>query len=198
MYAMVPMELPGLVSSACVAPWVLPNAGRGFMYGFTIAARHRLHFGQSEIQDLCLAARREENVRGLNVAMNDAFGMSRGKRVGYLNTHIEHQAHVYGRAVAAMFQRLPFQQFHGDERLILSLADIVDGANIRMIESGCSAGLTLKAVESLAISGHFGREKFQGNVAAEAGVFGFVDHAHSASAQPFEDSIVRDSLTEHV
>ena len=77
------------------------------------------------------------------------------------------------------------------------LVDIVDGANIRVIEGRCGARFALKAVQRLAVSGHFGGKKFQGHVTAEAGVFGLVDHAHSASAQSFKDSIVRNSLTEH-
>jgi hypothetical protein len=85
MYAMVPRELPGLVSPACVAP-------------------------------------------------------------GQLNTQIKHQAHVDGRAGDAMFQRLPLERIHADKRLILSLADIVDGTNTRVIQSGCGAGFALKAV----------------------------------------------------
>ena len=41
----------------------------------------------------------------------------------------------------------------------------------------------------------FGQE-FQGDEAVEEGVFGFVDDAHSAAAESFEDAVVRDGLSD--
>ncbi len=113
--------------------------------------------------------------------MDDAFGVSRSQSVRNLDAQIEHQADVDRSAADAMFQRLAFQQFHGDERLPVRLADIVDGADVRVIESGRSAGFSLKAVQRLTVPGHFGWEEFEGDVAAEAGILGFVDHTHSAA-----------------
>ena len=37
-------------------------------------------------------------------------------------------------------------------------------------------------------------EEFQGDVAAEAGVFGLVDHAHAAAAEFFEDGVMGDGV----
>jgi hypothetical protein len=96
-----------------------------------------------------------------------------------------------------MLQRLAFQQFHGDERLLFVLPDIVDGADVWMIQSRGGACFSLKAVESLAVSGHLGGKEFQGNMPAKASVLGFVDHTHAPATQTFQNSIVRDGLTEH-
>lgn len=46
-------------------------------------------FRQSEVQNLCLAPRRDENVCGFDVAMDDAFGMRRIERIGDLNGQVQ-------------------------------------------------------------------------------------------------------------
>jgi hypothetical protein len=40
-------------------------------------------------------------------------------------------------------------------------------------------------------------QEFQGNEAAEFGVLGFVDHTHAASADFFDDNVVRYGLADH-
>ena len=46
------------------------------------------------------------------------------------------------------------------------------------------------------IVGNFVRKKFQGDEAAELGVFGLVNDAHSAAAEFFDDAVVRDGLAD--
>ena len=46
-------------------------------------------FGETEVENFCLAARADENICGLDIAMNDAAGMSGVERVGNLNGEIE-------------------------------------------------------------------------------------------------------------
>ena len=73
-------------------------------------------------------------------------------------------------------------------------ADFVDGADVGVIEGGGGAGFAAKALEGLRVVGDFVGEKFQGDEAAEFGVFGFEDHAHAAAADFVEDAVVGDSL----
>ena len=40
------------------------------------------------------------------------------------------------------------------------------------------------------------REEFQRHVAAQAGVFGFVDNTHAAAAQLLDDAVVGDGLAD--
>jgi hypothetical protein len=37
-------------------------------------------------------------------------------------------------------------------------------------------------------------KKLQGNETIQAGVFGFVDHAHAATAKLFDNAVVRDGV----
>jgi len=43
------------------------------------------HLGQAEIQDFCVAALGDEDIRGLDIPVNDAFRVRRIERVGHIN-----------------------------------------------------------------------------------------------------------------
>jgi len=51
-----------------------------------------------------------------------------------------------------VLESLPFEQFHGNERLALLVANFVDGADARMIESRCGPGLALEPLQHLSLS----------------------------------------------
>ena len=55
--------------------------------------------GQSEIENLCLVAVGHKNVGGLDVAMNDPFGVRGIERVGDLRAEIEQRIEFHGLAV---------------------------------------------------------------------------------------------------
>ena len=81
-----------------------------------------------------------------------------------------------------MLQRRAVEEFHDDERLAVLLADVVDGADVGMVEGGGGAGFAAEALQGLAVSGDIFGEEFEGYEAVEARVFGLVDHAHAAAA----------------
>ena len=73
-----------------------------------------------------------------------------------------------------MFQRRAVEVLHDDVGLAVVLANVVDGADIGMVERRCGPGLAAEAFERLAVLGDIFRKEFQGDEAVEAGVFGFV------------------------
>ena len=77
------------------------------------------------------------------------------------------------------------------------LADLVDGADVGMIEGGGRAGFTAESLEGLRILGHVIGQKLKGDKTVQVRVFGLVHHAHAAAAQLLDDSIMRDDLTNH-
>jgi hypothetical protein len=59
-----------------------------------------------------------------------------------------------------------------------------------MVEGGGGAGFALETFERLRIVGQVFGEEFEGHEAAQTRVFRFVDHAHAAAAELFDDAVV--------
>jgi hypothetical protein len=151
-------------------------------------------FGEAEVENFCLAARGDENVGGFYVAMDDAFGMSGIERVGDVHGEFEQCVEIERAAGDSVLERFAFEALHGDEGFAVFLADVVDGANIGVIEGGGGLGFALEPGEGLGIFGDGVWEEFQSDEAAQARVFAFVDDAHSAAAEFLEDAVMGDCL----
>ncbi len=73
--------------------------------------------GQTEIENLGVAAISDENIRGLDVAMNDAFGVRGVEGIG----DFDGKDRAIGRSRSSgllerCFSVWPFEKLHGDER----------------------------------------------------------------------------------
>ena len=88
-----------------------------------------------------------------------------------------------GLAADALLQALSLQLLHDDEGMPVVIFDFVDGADAGMVQQGRGAGLALEALHGLGVAGEVVGEKFDGDVAAQPGVFRLIDHAHPAAAQ---------------
>ena len=82
--------------------------------------------------------------------------------------------------------------------LSVLVVDLVDGADVGMVQGRSSLGFALEAVQSLRILGQFIRQELEGDKAAEFYIFGLVDDAHPATAEFFDNAVVRDGLADHV
>ena len=81
--------------------------------------------------------------------------------------------------------------------LAVLLADVVNGADIGMVQRRCGLRFAPKSRQGLGIAGHFVGQKLQRDKAVQARVLGFVDHAHATAAELFDDAVVRDGLADH-
>ena len=114
--------------------------------------------------------------------MDDALRVCGVEGVGDLDAQIEHRFDLQWLASDPVPERLPLQQFHGDEGSPIGLVDFVDRADVRVVQRGCSLGLALEAAESLCVVGEFVGKELQGDEATKLQVLGFVDHTHSPAA----------------
>jgi hypothetical protein len=96
-----------------------------------------------------------------------------------------------------VLQRLPVQKFHGDERLPVLLANVVNRANIRVVQCGRGLRFALKAHECLLVTGNLLRQELEGDKAMQPRVFSLVNHTHAAAAQLLNDAVVRDRPADH-
>jgi hypothetical protein len=99
-----------------------------------------------------------------------------------------------GSAKCVGTQRLPLQQFHGDEGSPIGLINLVDRADVRVIQRGRSLSLSLETAEGLGIVGEFVGKELQGDMAAELQIFGFKDHTHAPAADLAEYAVMRNRL----
>ena len=136
----------------------------------------------------------DEDVGRLDVAVHDFFGVRGIERIGDFDGQREQGLGVHGLARDAMLQRHAVQKLHGDEGLAVLLADVVNGADVGMIQGGCGLGFALETGEGLRVAGNFLGQKLEGDKTMKPGVFGFVDHAHAAAAQLLENAVVRNRL----
>src|SRR5260370_32254057 len=143
-----------------------------------------LDLGETEVEDLSLAARVDEDVRRLDVTVNDSLRVRRLERIRELNADIEQARDVERGAENPLRERLPFQQFHGDEVLPLELIDRVDGADRRMVERRRGARFPLKALQEHRVLRHLGGGKLERDAASERRVLGFLDDTHPPPPPP--------------
>ena len=73
-------------------------------------------------------------------------------------------------------------------------ADIVNRADVGVIQRGSGASFAAKALDGLRVLGNIVGQKFQGHAAAQARVLGLVNDAHATAAQFFQHGVVRNGL----
>ena len=187
------------------------RAGAGEVLGVWIGSGHcvgrghlarrsggGIDFGQSEIEDFGVAALGDENIGGLDVAVDDSFGVRGVESVGDFDGEIQENVGLQRLARDAMLQRHAVEEFHGDEGPTVLLSDLVDGADVGMVQGRGRLGFALETGQRLGIFGHLIGKKFEGHEAVQGCVFGFVNDAHSAAAQLFYDEVMRDGLADHL
>src|ERR1019366_4108996 len=96
-----------------------------------------------------------------------------------------------------MLQRHAVEKFHSEEHLPVLLANVVDRANIGMIQCRGSLRFALETGERLWIAGKLFRQEPEGDEALKPGVLGLVHHAHATAAELTDDAVVRDSGVDH-
>src|SRR5215475_4819780 len=96
-----------------------------------------------------------------------------------------------------MFESDAVEKFHCDERMSILLADIVDHADIRVIQSRCSLSLPLETGQCLEVATDLVRQEFEGNKTVQPCVLSFINDTHATAAQFFDNPIVRYGLADH-
>ena len=179
-------------------PNVIPRLRQG------LNLRRRQHhilvaeqLGEAEVHDLHVAPLRQEDVRGLDVAMHDALRVRGVKGVGDLDTEIDNLVNLEHAAGDAIVEGLALHPLHHDEWLALVFTDVVHRADVGVVQRGGGPRFDAKPFHSLPISRQFFRDEFEGNLAAKAGVVSAVNDAHTAGAELVDHPIMRNRFADH-
>ena len=168
------------------------NRGHGLVAASGTAFIGDTEFGKAEIENLGVASFGDKNIRRLDIAMDDALSMSGVERISDFDADVEQDLDVDGAAHDEMLEGLAVEKLHGNKGFAGFVTNVVDGANVGVIEGRGSFGFTTETFESLAVSGEIVGEEFECDETVEAGVLSFIDHTHAATAELLQDTVVRD------
>jgi hypothetical protein len=178
------------VRSASVTPSVLePSEGTPTF----ICARD---LREAEIENFRVPTLGDKDVGGFDVTMHDTFCVSGIQSIRDFDSDLEQAIHFHRLARDDVLERGPIEEFHNNEGMAVLLADLVNCADVRMVERGGGAGLAAKAFECLRVASHIVRQEFEGYEASEFGIFGFIDDAHASAAELLDDAVVRDGAAD--
>ena len=144
-----------------------------------------------------MAAFGHENICRLDIAVNDARRVRRIESIGNVDSKRQQLFQFKRPPTNTMLERHTVQELHRDEGLPVLLANVVNGADVGMIQSRGRLGFALKARQSLRILGDIVGKELQRDEAMQPRVFRLIDHAHAAAVEPFDNTVVRDSLVDH-
>ena len=150
---------------------------------------------QAEVEHLHLAAAREEDVGRLDVAMQDAFGVRGVERVGDLRGDVEQVPQIERPPDSCAIERLALEQLHREVELPVVLVEVVDRADVRVIERRRGARLAAEALDRLLGRGVAGGRTLSATWRPSFSVLGAIDDAHAARAELVEDLVVPESLS---
>src|SRR4051794_40590714 len=129
--------------------------------------------------------------------MHDSFAVRRVQPLSNLYPQRQARFQVHRASANQVFEGGTVKELHRQESAAVLFSDVVDGADIGMIQRRRCLRFALKAGQDLRVAGDIVRQKLQRHKAMQAHVFSFVDDSHSASTELLEDAVVRNCLPDH-
>ncbi len=93
--------------------------------------------------------------------MDDALRMCRVESVGNLDRQTEQYICLHRLSGDAVLQRQAVQKLHNEKRMAVLLSNLMDCADIGMVESGSRLRLPLEAGQDVGVFGDVFRQKLQ-------------------------------------
>ena len=135
---------------------------------------------------------------GLHVPVDDAMGVGLGKGVRDLAGEVERFCRRHRAAFDAGAQGLALAVGHGEEQFpARQFLDVVDGADVRMIEKGRRPRLLHQPGLGRGVGGQALRQQLECHSPPEPLVLREEHLAHRARAQLADDAVVRDAPADH-
>lgn len=115
-------------------PWTGQISDRRQGRRGVLSAAARTNLGEPEVEDLGVTARRHEDVGWFDVAVDDSRGVRGIERVDDVDAERQQRLQIESLVTGdAFLQRGALQMLHRDERSPILFANVVNGADVRMI-----------------------------------------------------------------
>jgi hypothetical protein len=157
-------------------------------------ARALHHLRDAEVGEEGVAARVEEDVARLEIAVDDAARVRLVERLGHAADDAADLGEAERAARHAVEERAARHVAHHDERLFLVLAVVVDGDDVGVFERSDDLGFALEARAELLVEGELARQDFDRDLPLHVRVAREVDDRHPAPAQLAFNFITTDGL----
>ena len=129
--------------------------------------------------------------------MNNAVFVRLAEAAGDPRCNVEDRSCLERTLGNSLLQTLAVVVRHTDEdETILHLADLMDGADVRMIKGGGRLCFLQESLLRRLVAHKVGDEELQGNCPLQRNVFRLVHHPHAAAADSFADEEVRDHVAD--
>jgi hypothetical protein len=114
--------------------------------------------------------------------MDDAFRVRGVQRIGNFNARRNHRLHIHRPAQDGVLQRHTIEELHHDKRASVLLANIVNCANVGMVQRRRRLRFTPKTAQGLRIFGDFVGQELQRHEAIQSRVLGLINDTHPSAA----------------
>ena len=146
--------------------------------------------GQAEVGDLDGAVVVDDDVLGLDVAVDQALGVGLGERAQHRLQHVERGPRRKQPLLAHdVAQGLAGHVLHRQEDAAVVLALVVDGDDVGVRERRARAGLAAEPGDEALVVGEVLAHHLQGDLAVEPLVDGQVHRRHPAVGDPTEHAV---------
>jgi len=146
--------------------------------------------GQAKVGQLGQSVRAQEDVAGLDVAVDEVRRVGRGEAAADVGDDPRGLAPGQGAlAPQPGLCAAAGHQLHDDVGPAVALADVVHGDDVGMVEPGRRPRLQEEPLERLVAGGWAARQDLDRHGALQPHVFAGVDGAHAAPAEPPRDAI---------
>ena len=126
--------------------------------------------------------------------MHNSLGMGGRERVGHLHGDVQNVFQRHRLAMDALLQALALQLFHDDEGLPVVVFNVVDGADVGVVQLRSSPGLPRESLQRARVLRQVLGDEFQGDMTPQTEVFRFVNNSHSTDAQLRQHAVMRHRL----
>ncbi len=160
--------------------------------GTRLVAPRLAYTRDAEVEELHHVLLRNEDVRGLDVAVDDADLVERLQRVERLARDVERigHGHLSAHAFPHLLERLAFEELHDEKRLFLIRDVVVEDRNApRMIDAVRYVAFAEESIANTDVAREFRMEDLQRDTRAVA-VGGAKHGRHTADAQHRVESIL--------